>query len=205
MTLVVERPMTISPTVSSGDHERERRDELTLAALPSAVPLVRLLVQHDLADWSFDDAFIRRVEQVAGELATHAVATTGITTDAPLYSEVFDDLRVIVVRLHAFSDRIVVEMWDQGNKPPDPSLDQKPAIAGAEAWGCDFPRPGQRVVWCAVAVEPPLPRRRPRAMEHPTSAAEVDVGFDTGFLRRILDGLHQHEAPERAGGHEPAP
>lgn len=204
MTVVAERPMTISPTVSSG-HERERRDELTLAAMPSAITLVRLLVQHDLAAWSFDGSFIRRVEAVAEELARHAVASTGITEDAPLYSAVFDDLRVIVVRLRAFDDRVIVEMWDQSDAPPDPGLGEKPAIAAAERWAYDVPLPGRRVVWCAVVSLTPLPRRTPRAIPPPDPQAQADSAFDTGFLHRVLDGLHRHDPAGWFDGDQPAP
>jgi hypothetical protein len=51
--------MAISRAASSGGPKRERRDELTLATLPSAVAFVHLLVQHDLAEWSFGGSFIR--------------------------------------------------------------------------------------------------------------------------------------------------
>lgn len=204
MMVVAERLMTISPTVS-GDGEPERRDELMLAALPSAVNLVRLLVRHDLADWLYDDLFIRRVELVAGILAGHAVATTGITEIAPFYSEVFDDLRVIVVRLRAFDDRVVVEMWDQASASADPSLGRKLAEAGTEAWDYGFPLPGHRVVWCTVVAEPSLPRRVPSAAAHPVPAASVDPRVDTAFLRRVLDGLQRRESIDRFDGDEPAP
>lgn len=165
MTTVAERSVTISPTISNG-YGQERRDELVLAALPNTVPLVRLLVQHDLADWSFDDSSIRRVEAVAEELARHAVAATGIMTDAPLYSEVFDDLRVIVMRLRAFDDRVIVEMWDQSVDPPAPTLGVKSAIAASERWGYDVIVPGRRVIWCVVSL------LSPRSQGTPTIAAD---------------------------------
>lgn len=186
MTVVAERPMTISPTTSSSGHERERRVELTLAALPTAVTTVSLLVQHDLAAWSFDNTFIRRVEQVAEELAMHAVASTGITKEASL-------LRVIVVRLRAFDDRVIVEMWDQNNAEPDPTLGKKPAIAAAESWAYDIPKPGRRVVWCVVTLLPSLPKRTPGAVLPPDPGPQADPEFDTVFLHRVLRGLHGNE------------
>lgn len=193
MTVLAERPMTISPT-QSGGHERERRGELTLAALPSAVTLVRLLVQHDLAEWSFDGSFIRRVEQVAEELAIHAVVTTGIIEAARRYSEMFDAPLIIVVRLRAFGDeRVIVEMWDQVNTPPDASLAQKLAVAGADAWDSERPSASRRVVWCTV-TKASFPRRPPRVVAPPSApAAEIDPAVDTGLLHRVLDGLRRQE------------
>src|SRR4051794_5286583 len=78
-------------------------DELTLAAVPSAVNLTRLLVQSDLTRWRFDEAFISRVGMVADDLVAHAVATTGVTADVPLFAAAFDALDVITVRLRAFA------------------------------------------------------------------------------------------------------
>jgi hypothetical protein len=161
-----------------------------------------LLVQHDLAEWSFDESFIRRVERVAEELAWHAVVTTGITKAAPLFAEVFDDLQLIVVRLRAVKERVMVEVWDRGNALPAPSLATKPAIAAAVDWGYDIPLPNRRVVWCVLAAEVLLPQPAPRPTERPTSAKP---GFDTGFLHRVLDGVSRYEPTDRFDGDQPAP
>ncbi len=178
-----------------------RWDELTLAAVPSAVNQARWLVRFDLGRWGFEAGFVRRVEVVAEELVVHAVATTGVTEDEPLYAAAFDDLDVLVVRLRTFAGRVVVEVWDCTEAAPHERLARSVAVAEAEWWDFAVPLPGRRVVWCVVApecaagdgAEGSLPQRVPAPAR--SGAGVAPAGWagsvDTALLCRVLDGLRR--------------
>lgn len=137
----------------------EQRDCLTLAALPSAVNAVRMFVGHmfQRAPAAIRD-YVNRVEKAAVELVRHAVTTTGVTLDAPLYASAFDHLQLIEVCLRVTPARTVIEVCDHTGQPPHASLAAAAPIAEAEDWGCRVLGSQRRVVWCAVAAEPDVSR-----------------------------------------------
>ncbi|MGH3876669.1 MAG: hypothetical protein ACRDSK_06480 [Actinophytocola sp.] len=168
---------------------------MTLAAVPSAVNLARLLVRFNLYRWAFDAGFIRRVVAVAEKLVVHAVATTGVVEDEPLYAAAFDDLDVIVVRLRIFAGRVVVEVWDRTEAPPHEALATALAVTDAERWDFAVPLPGCRVVWCLVAPQPVagvvegwLPQRVP-APTRPGAGVRAAGPVNKELLERVLEGL----------------
>jgi hypothetical protein len=171
---------------------------LTLAAVPSAVNQVRLLALVNLERWGFDAGFVRRVVTVAEEVVVHAVATTGVTEDEPLFAAVFDELDVIVVRLRTVAGRVVVEVWDRTEAPPHEDLAAGLAGAGVDRWDFAVPLPGRRVVWCVVAPEHAgggvtdgsLPRRVP-APTRPGTGVSSARPVDPALLVRVLEGLHR--------------
>jgi anti-sigma regulatory factor (Ser/Thr protein kinase) len=185
------------PSTQPGER-MDLHDELTLAALPSAVNQARLLVELILTRWAFDKAFIRRVEAVADELVVHAVATTGVTDDEPLYAAAFDNLDVIVVRLRTFAGRVVIEVWDRTEAAPLELLAESAAVADAEHWDFAVPLPGRRVVWCVMSPacaagdtrERSLPQRVP-APTRPGGDKPLATPVDTAVLLRVLDGLRR--------------
>ncbi len=165
--------------------------------MASAVNLARLLVQFHLERWGFDAAFIRRVVALAEELVVHAVATTGVTQDEPLYAAAFDELDVIVVRLRTFADRVVVEVWDHTEDAPHDRLAISAAVADSERWDYAVPLPGRRVVWCVMApqraagfAKESLPQRVPAPTRPRVGAPSADP-VDTAVRLRVLSGLHR--------------
>jgi hypothetical protein len=200
MTAAAVATQMTDPSTQPGGR-MDLQDELTLAALPSAVNQARLLVELILTRWAFDKAFIRRVEAVADELVTHAVATTGVTDDEPLYAAAFDDLDVLVVRLRTFAGRVVVEVWDHTEAAPLELLTGSAAVADAEHWDFAVPLPGRRVVWCVMAPgcaagdtgEGPLPQRVPAPTRPEVGMPQADPvePVDTAVLLRVLDGLRR--------------
>lgn len=171
---------------------------LTLAAVPSAVTIARLLVQHSLVDWNIDRRVLVAVEEAAATLVSHAVETTGVSDHQPIYDEVFDDLGLINVRVRLVSEQVVIEVWDGGVEPPLDALARSRAITTSSDWGFDYSTPGRRVVWAAflmVAQEPEaetavLPRVRRPAPRIPGKQPAA-VMQDPEVLQAVLDGLRR--------------
>lgn len=169
-------------------------NELTLAAIPSAVSCARLLVHKAFIGEHFTKDFVRSVEQVTDELVVHAVATTGVTVSGSFSAHAFDHLRLLVVRLQIRPRRVVVEVRDDSNEPPHPRLTASRAIRTVERWGYDLPAPGRRVMWCAIAIPPDsrvLPRRVPRSTPRRAGRQVVGSVPDLALLRRVRDGLRE--------------
>lgn len=195
---VAERPAASSMSATNVS-DWEHRNELTLAAVPSAVSCARMLVRQSLVHWQFDEEFVRAVERVTNELVIHAIATTGVIETAPFYDAVFDHLGLLFVRLRLSPERVLVEVWDCGELPPHPRLEGSRIIAATEEWGYDQPSCDKRVVWCVVSAIPDpqrgkqteLPRRVPRPVPRHDEMAPGAVSPDVDLLRRVLDGLRR--------------
>lgn len=154
MTAVVERPVTpvMYPTPPP---ERQYVDELTLAALQSAVGCAQLLVRHALHSRRLRQQDADTAERLLGELVAHAVATTGVATSLPIYDDVFDHLALISVRLQFTPDSLGMEVWDTGTTPPEAQRGLSQVAADSRDWGYYLSTDGERVVWCDVAARAP--------------------------------------------------
>jgi hypothetical protein len=177
--------------------------KLTLAALPSAIGCARLLVRSALKGWDLDPRCANAIEAAMDELVVHAVATTGVIEDLPLYHPVFDHLSLISIKLRRTPDTAQIEVWDSGDLPPASQLSKSSVIAACQRWGYDLPGPSKRVVWCLVATFPHmdrdnqagLPRRVPRPVPQPVAAEPVEAMRDPHLLERVRDGLRQLGRP----------
>lgn len=194
---VAERHIASMMNESQPDETQPVR-RLTLAAVPSAVTIARLLVQHSLADWNVDGRVLVAVEEAAAALVSHAVETTGVSDHQPIYDDVFDDLGLIKVRVRLVSDQVVIEVWDDGTEPPLDDLARSRAITTSSDWGFDHSAPDRRVVWAAFlmaaqeseAETAVLPRVRgptPRIPEKQPAA----VMRDPEVLQAVLDELRR--------------
>lgn len=177
-----------------------RRHELTLAAVPSAVRCARMLVHQSLMDRRFAENFVQAVEEATDVLVMHAVEATGVTASGSFCDQAFDHLRLLVVRLEVDSERVIVEVWDRSNQPPDPRLGAVRAIRTAEQWGYGRPARGQRVVWCTVAMSPDkpglvLPRRVPRPVPRTPRGQTAERLPDLELLQRLRDCLDRLGTP----------
>jgi hypothetical protein len=176
--------------------------ELTLAALPSAVPCARLLVQHALSDWQLDHQLIDVTDALVGELVGHAIVSTGIVDPLPSYDDAFDHLTLLDLRLQWTPERLLIAVRDTGWSAPNVHRDLHQVLTHSEEWGWYRPKQGGRVIWCSLRTAPSassLPRRirgavPSQADEPPEPVRDVDV------LQRVLDGLqtldHPHEQEE---------
>jgi hypothetical protein len=199
MTAAVdERPEALAVQSPQGQYV----DELTLAALPSAVPCARLLVQHALSNWHLDKRVIETADALASELVKHAVVSTGIVDPLPSYREAFDHLTLIDIRLHLTPERLVIAVRDTGLTMPNVHRDLLQVLTHSEEWGCYQPTQGGRVIWCSLRTTTPtnnLPWRT-RGAVPPRAVEPVEPMRDPGLLQRVLDGLgavdHPHEPEE---------
>lgn len=182
--------------------------ELTLAAVPSAVPCALLLVQQARYDWQLEVPILKTAEDLLRELVAHAVNTTGIAEELPSYSEAFDHLTLIHVRLHLMPDRLVLAVLDSSSEVPEAHRGLTEVSARSLEWGSYQPQRGSRVVWCAIdtALWPRSedtrfgPTTLPRRTRQPFPQPDKPLGIvrDPQLLQRVLDGLRglDQEAPE---------
>jgi hypothetical protein len=128
-----------------------QQDQLTLAALLTAVRCAQLFVRYDLRDWKIRHEHIETAERLVSELTMNAVQTTGITSRQPTYSQTRSGLNPITVRLLLFDQTVVIQVWDTS---PEPPADAKSGPSVLESvgtrWRYYHPPPGGKVVWCEV-------------------------------------------------------
>jgi hypothetical protein len=133
------------------------QDQLTLAALLTAVRCGRLFVRYELRAWGIPREDIETTEQLVAELAMSAVRTTGIISPKPTYSEVTSGLKPLVIRLLLFDESVVIQVWDTSLELPTPGVQgadvnggsSVPETVGAR-WLYFYPDCGGRVVSCEV-------------------------------------------------------
>ena len=194
---IAERPG--APEMRQARPDWWQDSKLTLAALPSAIGCARLLVRSALKGWDLDPRCANAIETAMDELVVHAVATTGVIEDLPLYHPAFDHLSLISIKLRLTPDTAQIEVWDSGDLPPASQLSESSVIAACQRWGYDLPGAGKRVVWCLVATFPhmdrdtqaELPRRVPRPVSRPVAAEPVEAMRDPHLLERVRDGLRR--------------
>lgn len=176
------------------------QDQLTLAALLTAVGCSRMFAKLTLTKWGaeriLDDALL-----VVSELVTNAVKATGITDPEPRWSEL-KKLNLISVRIVGLEDSIVFEVWDASPEEPTVKTAELDDEGGrgldlvehlVKRWG-SYPSRGGKVVWAELPVHPAtnggLPRRRrsPRSTTQPAGEEEPPIP-DPALLERVLVGL----------------
>jgi anti-sigma regulatory factor (Ser/Thr protein kinase) len=158
MTLAPERPTRF---VMNYVPRSRYEDKLTLAALLTAVGCARLLVRYDLAVWGISREHADIAELLVSELAANAVKATGISYPNPVYRDVYDDIKLIVVRLRLVERKLVIEVWDSSQEPPVLKAQDLDAESGrgllivqslSSRWGYYHASQGGKVVWCELTV-----------------------------------------------------
>lgn len=121
----------------------------------------------------------------------------------PTHRSQLDNLAVLTVRLRLISRLLVLEVWDTGNRPPEPLFTGTPFAL--HDWGYTLLSPHQRVVWCALPTGLPepddtvripkvLPRRERQAF--PAPVEPVTAQRDLDLLKRVLNGLRDLDRQE---------
>ncbi|SEG48396.1 Anti-sigma regulatory factor (Ser/Thr protein kinase) [Thermomonospora echinospora] len=121
--LPTERRTPMPPArFRSHPHDPDRdREELHLAALPSAAGHARRFVRARLHKWDLD-RLAEACELVASELVTNAVTATGSRTIPSGHTALHDRTpAVIVLQLRLTRHRLVCEVWDSSPLPPVPT------------------------------------------------------------------------------------
>jgi anti-sigma regulatory factor (Ser/Thr protein kinase) len=172
-------------------------DDLTLAAVPSAVRCSRMFVRLRLRQWGLP-SLAEDSELVISELVTNAVQAAGVADAKPRWSQLAA-LTTIHVRLLLFERSVVLAVWDRNPAAPvlkDSGTDSEngrglPIVAAlCERWDY-LPVQDGKCVWAELAIQPDalasdgLPRRTPGLSA--TSAPEP--GADLDLLRRVHQAL----------------
>jgi len=138
------------------------RSRLELAALPGAVPSVRLHARLIVREWGLG-SIAETVELVVSELATNAVkVSAGIGSSAPGDAYYWMAPRCIALFLACDRRRVLVQIWDGDPGPPQPADADANAESGrglllvealTEDWGWYWPEGGNqgKWVWAAIA------------------------------------------------------
>lgn len=158
MTLAPERPTRL---VMNYVPRPRYEDHLTLAALLTAVGCARLLVRYDLAVWGIAREHGDTAELLVSELAANAVKATGIDNPDPAYSDMYDGIKLIGVRLRLIERSLLIEVWDSSTEPPELKTQDFDAESGrgllivqslSSRWGYYHMPQGGKVVWCELDV-----------------------------------------------------
>jgi anti-sigma regulatory factor (Ser/Thr protein kinase) len=170
-----------------------RSEHLHLAALVSTVGCSRLFVRQVCASWQLDQEQTDVVELLVSELASNAVVASGVTGPRPVRGLAYADLQLIGIRLLAFDDSLVVEVWDTSPRLPkliEPSLEAEHG-RGLQMvdslslrWGYYHARISGKVVWCQVALN--------------ASALELSGHDDADEFQRVLEALEAYPWDEHA-------
>ena len=173
---------------------------LTLAAVPSAVRCSRMFAAVTLMSWGLPD-LIETAELLMSELVTNAVKSTGVLDESPKWSALAG-LALIRVRLVLFEDSVIIEVVDRDRRPPVIREQRPDAESGrgmllvetlSTQWDFFFPPSGGKVVWCELALPPPMANRLPKRVPPKTSRAHRPPAapVDTALLQRVQDGLRR--------------
>ncbi|MFV2177632.1 ATP-binding protein [Actinomadura sp. LOL_016] len=137
------------------------RECVGLAALPTAIPLVRSFARAKLSAWGLEAEHGWECQQVLSELVTNAFDVTGEPVPGDLLG--LDELAMILIQLRISSGHLVVEVRDSGDgRPqiPDTGLNDEggrglrlaTVLAGEWGWyPVTTPRSG-KVVWASWAL-----------------------------------------------------
>ena len=143
--------MTLAPnpqSTASDNNQPQQVEEISLAAVPTAVTCSRLFMTKTLIEWHLEH-ITNTVELIMSELVTNAVNTTGITAPNPKWTRIADVI-MIHLRLQLLHDNnIAIEVKDNSTNPPifGPATKK-------ENHGYTFPPDGGKVVWCTLPIPP---------------------------------------------------
>jgi len=140
------------------------RSQLTLGALPGAVPCARLHARMLLWEWGLT-SLSENVELIVSELATNALrASADGVAGLPSY-DAQGRQRSIGLRLASDGQQVLVEVWDGNPAPPEPGKVSQGGETGrgllmveavSTRWGYYYPSansPDQqavKVVWALI-------------------------------------------------------
>jgi hypothetical protein len=157
-------------------------DDIQLAATAHAASVAVMFTQSTLKSWGLA-VLSRTAEQVVRTLVGHAVTTTGIADEIPVYKA--EHVNMLVLRV-AHNDTTLHRGMGRHPQPP-----AGPAPAGHQSGY--FLETGGKVVWTKIVyAEPhpaPLPRRtpspvpRPAVMDEPTEPSSY--ANDTETMQRV--------------------
>ncbi len=171
---------------------------LVLVASDTAVNIFGLATRYTARAWL--PQVESSAEEVARELVSRAVETTGIPGPHPRWTALRDeDIPLIEVRLRLEYPSLFVEVWDSDRTSPYPLpgayLDDHLAAVHerAQRWNW-FPRGRGKVIWAELGISPQLhtgglPRRTVGRFSCPVPVGRGEPLRDVEAMRRVRDGL----------------
>jgi anti-sigma regulatory factor (Ser/Thr protein kinase) len=120
-----------------------------MAALPTATPCARLHARNLMHEWGLHD-LADTIELIVSEVVTNAVKASMDQNGRPLYTA-DNGLACIHLRLSTDRQAVLVEVWDENFRLPEPArphLDDENGRglmlvdALAARWGWDLPNSG---------------------------------------------------------------
>jgi hypothetical protein len=167
--------------------ERRTYADIQLAATAHAASVALMFTQSTLKSWGLDVLF-RAAAPVVRTLVGHAVQTTGIAGEIPIYRA--ERVNMLVLGVAHNDTTLVIEVWDSSPQPP-----AGPAPAGHQS-GYFVLDSGGKVVWTKIAyAEPhpvPLPRRTPSPVPRPAAVETEEpsqYANDAETLQRVRAAL----------------
>jgi hypothetical protein len=196
------------PGYTTTPSPRPRPVGLVLVATDPAVNIFGLATRYTARAWL--PQVESSAEEVARELVSRAVETTGIPGPHPRWTELQDeDIPLIEVGLRLEYPSLVVEVWDGDRTSPYPLpgayLDDHLAAVHerAQRWNW-FPRGRGKVIWAELGIPPqshtnPLPQRAAGRFSYPVPDGLVESLPDVEAMQRVHDGLVRLDS-DRAKG-----
>ncbi len=131
---------------------------LAIAALPTATPCARLHARTIACEWGLGE-LADTIELVVSELVTNAVQASLDQDGRPRYTA-DTGLACVHLRLSTDQQAVLVEVWDENLKLPEPTHPSPDEESGrglvlvdalAARWGWDLPGSGRgKTVWALV-------------------------------------------------------
>lgn len=139
--------------LTSPPRPRPSANDLTLIALHTAIRLSGLFAKFTAQRWGLRP-LADAAEQVAAELITRAVETTGNPDPHPRYINL-GELHIIGICVSLHGDSLLIEVWDSDpTPPPDAYLDHHLSTVAdiSQQWSCYRPDRGGKVIWAELAL-----------------------------------------------------
>lgn len=135
---------------------------LELGSLPTAAPCARLHAMLVLWEWDLG-ALAHTAAVVVSELVTNAVQASVGTTGSQFAGNWAPGTPPVRMWLSADEYRLVIQVWDGSDHPPEPQPVEPEADSGrglllvgslSAEWGCYAPENSSgKVVWAVVAAD----------------------------------------------------
>ncbi|GAA0365253.1 ATP-binding protein [Actinoallomurus spadix] len=132
---------------------------MLIAALPTAAGRARAYTRSALHDWRLD-VLIDTAELLVSELVTNAMKATGAVT-CPVRAGRRDKEQPIYLCLSAFTESLLIEVWDTSDDPPlrRTASDDDENGRGlllvqtlSKNWGYESLHSGGKIVWCECPI-----------------------------------------------------
>ena len=205
--MITAQPLYLGCAV--GEVSCPRPVGLVLVASKTAVNIFGLATRYTARVWL--PQVEHAAEEVARELVSRAVKTTGLPDPHARWTELEeDDVPLIEVRLWLEYPSLFIEVWDCDSASPFPAqgayLDDHLTAVHEQArrWNW-YRRGGGKVIWAELGTPAQrytsgLSRRTAGGFSYPDPERPIKPLQDVGVMRRVHDGLVRLDSDEGIPG-----